>query len=349
MNSNTILQFKNLKDEIELLITFKKGSKKTGYAPQSMSKLFKSDDPLMMKLDKLTKGLSTHTHKTKYEKRKNNFWFIRNITDIEPICSLDGCTNKCYVVKMDYATGCCLKHVRKACSLERMKKEKETIDENGLSLIDKRVAKTAKTLLEDIDENGKNGFDRKKEIFKKTAYSVNSEGKMLKDIWIEKAMETNIKIGSYETSGIKSLEARLNNIDSDGLNGLERAHKNGACKTRLKRYKNTTMYYQGSHELKFLEKKELEYGSVELLLENVKRGPTFKYFDPTENKERNYFSDFIIDNIVYEIKSTWTWNNRKKGSDIENTNKAKLDAVINNGLKVVLVKDFIEEDYQSSS
>jgi len=349
MNTNTIIQFKKLKEEIEAKISYKKEGKKHGYAPKLMSDLFKSDNSLMIELDALTKGLSSQSWETKYEERKNNFWFIRNLTDKEPTCSLEGCDNKCYVVKMDYASGCCLKHVRKACAIERMKKEKETIDENGLSLIDKRVAKTAKTLLEDIDENGQNGFDRKKEVFKKTAYSKNSEGKLLKDVWIEKAMETKIKIGSYKTSGKKSLEARLNNIDSDGLNGLERAHKNGACKTRLKRYKNTTLYYQGSHELKFLEKKELEYGSVELLLEKVKRGPTFKYFDPTSNKERNYFSDFIIGNTIYEIKSTWTWNNRKSGSDIENTNKAKLDAVVNNGYKVILVKDFIEEDYQPSS
>lgn len=344
-----IIQFKALKRDIENRISFKKPGKKTGYAPKPMSTLFRSDDKLMLILDKLAGHLSSQSWSTEYEERKNSFWFIRNLTTYEPICALESCQNKCYMVKMEYASGCCLKHVRKACAIERMKKERATIDGNGSSMIDLRVAKTAKTLLEDIDENGQNGFDRKKEAFKKIAHSINTEGKILKDIWAAKSKETNLSIGTYKTSGKKSLDARLRNIDSDGLNGLERAHKNGACRSRLKRYKNTTIYYQGSHELKFLEKKELEYGSVELLIAKVKRGPTFKYFDPTKDKERNYFSDFIIGNTVYEIKSSWTWNNRKKGSDIENTNKAKLIAVINKGFSVVLVKDFIEEKYQPAS
>jgi hypothetical protein len=101
-------------------------------------------------------------------------------------------------------------------------------------------------------------------------------------------------------------------------------------------YKNTELSYQGSYEFEFLEEIEFDKG-IEWVVTNVKRGPSIWYIDPTDNTERLYISDFIIDATVYEIKSEWTWNKRGKDLVLEEKNKAKLTACVNQGYNVVLV------------
>jgi hypothetical protein len=101
-------------------------------------------------------------------------------------------------------------------------------------------------------------------------------------------------------------------------------------------YKNTDLTYQGSYEFEFLEELEFDNG-INWVLENVKRGPSLWYIDPTDNVERLYISDFIIDTTVYEIKSEWTWNRHGKDLMLEEKNKAKLTACIEQGYNVVLV------------
>jgi hypothetical protein len=103
-------------------------------------------------------------------------------------------------------------------------------------------------------------------------------------------------------------------------------------------YKDTTIKYQGTHEYDFLEKLESEHG-LTWLLENVKRGPSLWYIDPTDNTERLYISDFIIYNTIYEIKSAWTWNRHGKDAVLEAKNRAKLSAAKKEGFTVVLVLD----------
>lgn len=101
-------------------------------------------------------------------------------------------------------------------------------------------------------------------------------------------------------------------------------------------YKETDLRYQGTYELEFLEELEDEFG-LDWIAKNVKRGPSLWYIDPTDNSERLYISDFIIDNTIYEIKSSWTWNKHGKDPILEEKNKAKLTACINQCYNVVLV------------
>ncbi|MFA5153585.1 MAG: hypothetical protein WC554_13560 [Clostridia bacterium] len=67
---------------------------------------------------------------------------------------------------------------------------------------------------------------------------------------------------------------------------------------KIKIYKNTKLWYQGSFELDFLN----EY--YDIFSNEIKRGPTIKYY--FEEGYHNYFSDFIIPslNLVIEIKNS---------------------------------------------
>ncbi len=62
----------------------------------------------------------------------------------------------------------------------------------------------------------------------------------------------------------------------------------------------------------------------------------------TSGKTRNYLSDFIIENTVYEIKSNWTWNRRGKDKILEQNNINKLLAAKEAGFEVKLIKEFKE-------
>ena len=85
-----------------------------------------------------------------------------------------------------------------------------------------------------------------------------------------------------------------------------------------------------------MEELEYEFG-IEWVDKNVKRGPSLWYTDPTDCTQRLYISDFIIDNTIYEIKSGWTWNKHSKDKVLEEKNKAKLTACINQCYNVILV------------
>ena len=80
------------------------------------------------------------------------------------------------------------------------------------------------------------------------------------------------------------------------------------------------------------------------LEENVQRGPAIWYQDPVDNVDRLYISDFLIDNTIYEIKSSWTWNKHGKDEELEMRNKKKLTSCIDQGYNVILVLNGEEID-----
>jgi hypothetical protein len=65
-----------------------------------------------------------------------------------------------------------------------------------------------------------------------------------------------------------------------------------------------------------------------------------------QKKRRLYISDYIIDNTIYEIKSSYTWNRCGKDAELENLNRAKLNECIALGHRVVLVLDKKEIKYE---
>ena len=78
--------------------------------------------------------------------------------------------------------------------------------------------------------------------------------------------------------------------------------------------------------------------------QKVFRGPSIQYID-YYGKTRWYLSDFIIENVVYEIKSDWTWNRRGKDKILEQNNINKLIATKKAGYDVKLIREGKEIDY----
>jgi len=162
-----------------------------------------------------------------------------------------------------------------------------------------------------------------------------------------KSLQTRINKGITKTSQVKGSETRRAQGFYKKLAETMQEHwkrrpwqNNPHCP--LIPYKNTSVLYQGSFEYAFLEELELKHG-LPWVCENVSRGPSFWYIDPSTCSKRLYISDFLIHNTVYEIKSLWSWNKHNADKVLEEKNKAKLNAAKQEGFTVVLVlnKEYI--------
>jgi hypothetical protein len=159
-----------------------------------------------------------------------------------------------------------------------------------------------------------------------------------------KSLETRTKLGITKSSQVKAGKTRRENGHYERLAErmkeiwAERPWDNNPHCPYIP-YKNTTIIYQGSHELQFLEGLEETYG-IDWLVNNVRRGPAIKYFDENE-EERLYISDYIIGNTIYEIKSLYYWQQS------EERNKKKMKACLDQGFHVILVLNGEHIDYGS--
>jgi len=119
---------------------------------------------------------------------------------------------------------------------------------------------------------------------------------------------------------------------------------NSFCAAKQVRHDNDTgLRYQGSYELNFINSLKNKFG-VEWVKQNVFCGPSIQYID-YYGKTRWYLSDFIIENVVYEIKSDWTWNRRGHDKVLEQNNINKLTATRKAGYNVKLIREGKEIDY----
>ena len=157
-----------------------------------------------------------------------------------------------------------------------------------------------------------------------------------------KALETKRKdidpktgLDGVQRSTAKGLRTKAETI-IDGLNGFERAMINGG-RVKMKKYKNTSIYFQGKWEEYFLQHIENSYG-LKWLIKNVKRGESINYV--WEDKHSWYLPDFIIKNVIFEIISSWTWNNNGTNKKLELRNKKKLKAAKKQGYKIRLVMEY---------
>jgi translation initiation factor 1 (eIF-1/SUI1) len=177
--------------------------------------------------------------------------------------------------------------------------------------------------------------------------TINPEtGKSLFDLAVEKRMEHDNNLIDPETGlnghqlkAKHATETKRKRIDPiTGLSVLDiqidRLLKSSVY-CGIKMYKNTKIHYQGSYEFKWLEKMEQLYGTK--FLDKITQ-PRISYYDSTTGKIRMYYTDFVIENIVYEIKSSWTWN-----KELER-NKDKIKACLNEGYKVKIIINHEEYD-----
>lgn len=144
-----------------------------------------------------------------------------------------------------------------------------------------------------------------------------------------KGGKTRVKQGHYKKLAIKMQE-----------HWLETPWNNNP---KWRNYPGTQIMVQSTLEESFLRKLQDQYG-IQWIIQNIKRGPAFYYIDPLSKNRRLYLSDFILDNIIYEIKGSYTWNRRGKDIILEQRNKAKLQAAKDSGYKVILVLDNREMD-----
>jgi len=156
-----------------------------------------------------------------------------------------------------------------------------------------------------------------------------------------KSLATRIEKGITKSSQIKGGKTRRDSGHYEKLAETMQEHwanhpwdNNMQCP--LLKYKTIDINYQGTYEYKFLESLELE-NNLEWISKNVSRGPSIWYIDPEGSNKKLYISDFIIDNTIFEIKSSWTWDRNGKNSQLREKNKAKLTECVSQGYNVVLV------------
>lgn len=161
-----------------------------------------------------------------------------------------------------------------------------------------------------------------------------------------KSLETRIRTGVTKSSQIKAGKTRVDSGHYERLAKTMRGHWathpwDNSAQCPLLAFHGSELKYQGSYEYHFLNMLVDQY-SLNWVVDNVKRGPSFKYIDPDDQVEKLYISDFIIGDTVYEIKSDWTWDEHGNNAILRNRNRAKLKAVILSGLKVKLIKEKVE-------
>ena len=107
------------------------------------------------------------------------------------------------------------------------------------------------------------------------------------------------------------------------INVLHKSFKSGL---KIKQFKNTNLWYQGSYELDFLEK---FYDKIK----GIERAPSIKYQINGNNKI--YFPDFYIPtlNLIIECKSLYYYNLHKELVNI------KKKATIANGFNYCMILD----------
>lgn len=196
-------------------------------------------------------------------------------------------------------------------SQKNIKIKRNTILPNGLNILQSAALKSAETKKNTILPNG---LSVAKNASLKAAKTMNKKlpnGKTIKDERIEKTRLT------------KSI------IDDCGLDGFEKAFLNGAGKNCSIKYYNSDLYYQGTYEKHFLD---FMYDNN---FKNIKRGERFNYI--YDNKNKQYRSDFMYNNIIFEVKSSWTYG--KNHIDKRNKNHKKFESVINNGYKLFIILD----------
>lgn len=97
---------------------------------------------------------------------------------------------------------------------------------------------------------------------------------------------------------------------------------------RIKKYKDTDLYYQSSYELEFLELCEANN-----IIDRISNGNSYKYL--TKEFGHNLLTDFCIDNIEIEIKSSYILK-KQGGMQVLN---AKREAVESAGKRYMFLLD----------
>lgn len=196
-------------------------------------------------------------------------------------------------------------------TIERSHKKRVAIT-NYKSLIKKRAITMSQK-----GEDGLTGYERQGKRLSKTLHTIQDSGYTM----IEEQSQTRIK--------------SMAKLDKNGNNAWDRGY---ITSKRIHYYKNTQITYQCSYEFEYLQELEQQNG-LNWLYKNVNNGPTINYIDPNTNKETYYKPDFLINQIIIEIKSSWWWDGNGTKPKRLLKNKAKIQASINEGYQYKLILD----------
>jgi|GEM_PF-2935347 len=198
---------------------------------------------------------------------------------------------------------------------------KADVDINGVNRLQRIRRKTAEKIKKNLDENGLNQYQRIAAL----------EAERRKTDIID-------NLNAFERAAVKGRETALSNVDKNGHDSYDRAF---IAAVRMQQYPGLDIYFQGTYERAFIDQLVEEHG-FEWTKANLSRGPNFKYKCPASGKIRTYKSDYRIGQVIYEIKSGFTFCLNTKG-DLDQiklaTNLAKLAAAVDAGYQVQLVLD----------
>lgn len=204
------------------------------------------------------------------------------------------------------------------------------IAESGLNAHKRNGIKVAELKAADIDETGLNAHKRNGIKYKKWIETEDGRAKLREQAkklsTRQRRIDPVLGISEAKRRAQLMVETKLNNINNLGLNGFEQSH--------WKAGKNTGfidgVFWQYSNERRFLER-----AKADGIIDKVKRGPALKY--EFNGEVRRYMPDYIIENRVYEIKSSYTMF----GTDNKflKRNVAKLLSAKQSGYDVYVVLD----------
>jgi len=225
-----------------------------------------------------------------------------------------------------------------------LKKALLSIQENGNTLAKNIAIKQKITKINTIID-GKNLFQIGAEKAAQTKNNIIIDGKNLHIISAQKSAKTmNEKLINGQTikeNRLKKMYDTKSKIGTNGLDLFEQGFLNGAGKNSSAYYYNNKLYYQGSYE-KYL----LDFFNDNNLIEKIKRGNRFIYHINDNNKQ--YRSDFTFnDNIILEVKSSWTYG--KTNESLRFQNHLKFKSVLDNNYRLFIFFDkiyFIEFLYE---
>jgi len=158
-------------------------------------------------------------------------------------------------------------------------------------------------------------------------------------VYSKKSLETRIRLGITKSSQVKAGETRRNSGHYVRQAEAMRKHWEKSpwnTNPKWRNYKDTEIVIQSKLEEKFLSELEYKHG-LDWIKLNVKRGPCFRYTDPSTKKEKLYISDFICNNTIYEVKGFYTWDRHGEDNNLRLQNIAKLDKVLESNYNVILV------------
>jgi len=153
----------------------------------------------------------------------------------------------------------------------------------------------------------------------------------------EKRKETMMELYGVENASQnedikqKKKDTSMKNFGvSHHLKDYDMLQKHFKAQLKVKKYKDTKLYYQGSYELHFLELMD-DKG----LLSQVSNGRSYDYEFMDENHV--YHTDFVYDSKDIEIKSGWTYNKNGEDKLLQEINETKWQSVRDVGEEIVVL------------